>query len=243
MRSGPSGCSRRPAIRACRCRFYQASSSEMFGKAEESPQTEKTPFHPRNPYGCAKLFSYWQTVNYRESYGMFCCNGIMFNHESPRRGETFVTRKITRAATRIKEGLQDKLFLGNLDAKRDWGFAGDYVEAMWLMLQQEQARRLRHRHGPNPFHPRFSRRRLRDRRIGLEKARRDRSALLPARRSRCAPGRLLQGRRNLGLAAQGFLRATRGTDGRRRLGTCQAGAQVGNFQGIFVEAFHTTPRT
>jgi GDPmannose 4,6-dehydratase len=119
-------------------RFYQASSSEMFGKAREAPQTEKTPFHPRSPYGCAKLFGYWQTVNYRESFGMFCCNGIQFNHESPRRGETFVTRKITRAATRIKEGLQEKLFLGNLDAKRDWGFAGDYVEAMWLMLQQER---------------------------------------------------------------------------------------------------------
>jgi GDPmannose 4,6-dehydratase len=119
-------------------RFYQASSSEMFGKVLEVPQTEKTPFYPRSPYGCAKVFSYWQTVNYRESYGMFCCNGILFNHESPRRGETFVTRKITRAATRIKEGLQEKLFLGNLDAKRDWGFAGDYVEAMWLMLQQEK---------------------------------------------------------------------------------------------------------
>ncbi|MCC6126721.1 MAG: GDP-mannose 4,6-dehydratase [Pirellulales bacterium] len=121
-----------------RSRFYQASSSEMFGKVLEVPQTEKTPFYPRSPYGCAKVFSYWQAVNYRESYGMFCCNGILFNHESPRRGETFVTRKITRAATRIKEGLQDKLFLGNLDARRDWGFAGDYVEAMWLMLQQEQ---------------------------------------------------------------------------------------------------------
>lgn len=119
-------------------RFYQASSSEMFGKAAETPQTETTPFHPRSPYGCAKLYSFWQTVNYRESYGMFCCNGILFNHESPRRGETFVTRKITRAATRIKEGLQTKLYLGNLDAKRDWGFAGDYVEAMWLMLQQEK---------------------------------------------------------------------------------------------------------
>jgi len=118
-------------------RFYQASSSEMFGKAAEVPQTEATPFHPRSPYGCAKVYAFWQTVNYRESYGMFCCNGIMFNHESPRRGETFVTRKITRAATRIKEGLQDKLYLGNLDAKRDWGFAGDYVEAMWLMLQQD----------------------------------------------------------------------------------------------------------
>lgn len=119
-------------------RFYQASSSEMYGKVVETPQTETTPFYPRSPYACAKLFSYWQTINYRESYDMFGCNGIMFNHESPRRGETFVTRKITRAATRIKEGLQDKLYLGNLDAKRDWGFAGDYVEAMWLMLQQDE---------------------------------------------------------------------------------------------------------
>src|SRR5678815_3585126 len=119
-------------------RFYQASSSEMYGKVVETPQRETTPFYPRSPYACAKVYSYWQTVNYRESYGMFTCNGILFNHESPRRGETFVTRKITRAATRIKEGLQDKLFLGNLDAKRDWGFAGDYVEAMWLMLQQDQ---------------------------------------------------------------------------------------------------------
>jgi GDPmannose 4,6-dehydratase len=120
-------------------RFYQASSSEMYGLVKETPQTENTPFHPRSPYACAKVYSYWQTVNYRESYNMFACNGILFNHESPRRGETFVTRKITRAATRIKEGLQKKLYLGNLDAKRDWGFAGDYVEAMWLMLQQEKA--------------------------------------------------------------------------------------------------------
>ena len=119
-------------------KFYQASSSEMYGKVVETPQSERTPFHPRSPYGCAKLYSFWQTVNYRESYGLFACNGILFNHESPRRGETFVTRKITRAATRIKEGLQDKLYLGNLDAKRDWGFAGDYVEAMWLMLQQDE---------------------------------------------------------------------------------------------------------
>jgi GDPmannose 4,6-dehydratase len=117
-------------------RFYQASSSEMYGKVRETPQSETTPFHPRSPYACAKVYSFWQTVNYRESYNMYAVNGILFNHESPRRGETFVTRKITRAATRIKEGLQDKLFLGNLDAKRDWGFAGDYVEAMWLMLQQ-----------------------------------------------------------------------------------------------------------
>src|SRR3954467_1103887 len=118
-------------------RFYQASSSEMYGKVVETPQTETTPFHPRSPYACAKVYSYWQTVNYRESYNMYACNGILFNHESPRRGETFVTRKITRAATRIKVGLQDKLFLGNLEAKRDWGFAGDYVEAMWKMLQLE----------------------------------------------------------------------------------------------------------
>src|SRR5947209_19963459 len=117
-------------------RFYQASSSEMYGKVVETPQTESTPFYPRSPYACAKVYSYWQTVNYGEAYGMFCCNGILFNHESPRRGETFVTRKITRGATRIKEGLQKKLYLGNLDAKRDWGFAGDYVEAMWMMLQQ-----------------------------------------------------------------------------------------------------------
>ena len=119
-------------------RFYQASSSEMYGKAVEIPQNEKTPFHPRSPYGCAKVYSFWQTVNYREAYGLFACNGILFNHESPRRGETFVTRKITRAATRIKLALQDKLYLGNLDARRDWGFAGDYVEAMWLILQQER---------------------------------------------------------------------------------------------------------
>jgi GDPmannose 4,6-dehydratase len=118
-------------------KFYQASSSEMYGKVVETPQTEKTPFYPRSPYGCAKAYAFWQTVNYREAYGLFACNGILFNHESPRRGETFVTRKITRAAARIKLGLQDKLYLGNLDAKRDWGFAGDYVETMWLMLQQE----------------------------------------------------------------------------------------------------------
>jgi GDPmannose 4,6-dehydratase len=118
-------------------KFYQASSSEQYGKVVETPQKETTPFYPRSPYACAKVFSFWQTVNYRESYGMFACNGILFNHESPRRGETFVTRKITRAATRIKEGLQKKLYLGNLEAKRDWGFAGDYVEAMWMMLQHD----------------------------------------------------------------------------------------------------------
>ncbi|HTR63372.1 MAG TPA: GDP-mannose 4,6-dehydratase [Candidatus Binataceae bacterium] len=118
-------------------RFYQAGSSEMFGKVAEVPQRETTPFHPRSPYACAKVYGHMQTLNYREAYGLFACNGILFNHESPRRGENFVTRKITRSATRIKLGLQDKLALGNLSARRDWGFAGDYVEAMWMMLQQE----------------------------------------------------------------------------------------------------------
>ena len=116
-------------------KFYQASSSEMFGKVQDVPQRETTPFYPRSPYGAAKVYSYWVTVNYREAYNLFACNGILFNHESPRRGETFVTRKITKAAARIKLGIQQDLFLGNLDAKRDWGFAGDYVEAMWMMLQ------------------------------------------------------------------------------------------------------------
>src|SRR5437870_8961271 len=116
-------------------KFYQASSSEMYGKVQEVPQCETTPFYPRSPYGVAKVYSYWITVNYREAYDLFACNGILFNHESPRRGETFVTRKITKAAARIKLGLQQDLFLGNLDAKRDWGFAGDYIEAMWMMLQ------------------------------------------------------------------------------------------------------------
>jgi len=119
-------------------RFYQASSSEMYGLVQEVPQKETTPFYPRSPYGAAKVYSYWITVNYRESYGMHASNGILFNHESPRRGETFVTRKITRAVAHIKAGLQDKVFLGNLDAKRDWGYAKEYVEAMWLMLQQDQ---------------------------------------------------------------------------------------------------------
>jgi GDPmannose 4,6-dehydratase len=119
-------------------RFYQASSSEMFGKVQAVPQTETTPFYPRSPYGVAKVYGHWITVNYRESYGMFCCSGILFNHEGPRRGREFVTRKITDTAARIKLGLEQQLKLGNLDAKRDWGYAGDYVRAMWLMLQQSQ---------------------------------------------------------------------------------------------------------
>lgn len=120
-------------------RFYQAGSSEMYGKVQAVPQKETTPFYPRSPYACAKVYAHWQTVNYRESYGMFACNGILFNHESPRRGETFVTRKISRAVARIVAGQQKKLYLGNLDSKRDWGYAKDYVRAMWLMLQQDQA--------------------------------------------------------------------------------------------------------
>lgn len=118
-------------------RFYQASTSELYGKVRETPQKESTPFYPRSPYAAAKLYGYWITINYREAYGMFACNGILFNHESPIRGETFVTRKITRAVARIKLGLQDNMYLGNLDARRDWGYAGDYVKAMWLMLQQD----------------------------------------------------------------------------------------------------------
>lgn len=131
------------AIRICglekSCRFYQASTSELYGLVQETPQSETTPFYPRSPYAVAKLYAYWIVVNYREAYGMYACNGILFNHESPKRGETFVTRKITRAVARIKLGLQDKLYLGNLDAQRDWGYAGDYVELMWLMLQQDKA--------------------------------------------------------------------------------------------------------
>ena len=128
------------AIRAVnlKIKFYQASSSEMFGKGREVPQTEKTQFYPRSPYGVAKIYGHWITVNYRESYNMFCCSGILFNHESPRRGLEFITRKVTNAAAKIKLGLSNELRLGNLDAKRDWGFAGDYVKAMWLMLQQEK---------------------------------------------------------------------------------------------------------
>lgn len=119
-------------------KFYQASSSEMYGKVMEVPQNEETPFYPRSPYACAKVYAYWITKNYRESYGMYACNGVLFNHESERRGPTFVTRKITRAVARIKAGLQKKVYLGNLDAQRDWGYAPDYVEAMWLMMQQEE---------------------------------------------------------------------------------------------------------
>ena len=122
-----------------KARFYQASSSEMYGQAKEIPQRETTPFYPRSPYGAAKVYAYWVTVNYRESYGLFACNGILFNHESPRRGETFVTRKVSRAVARIQAGMDNELYLGNLEAKRDWGYAKEYVEAIWLMLQQDRS--------------------------------------------------------------------------------------------------------
>ena len=147
-------------------RFYQASSSEMFGSSPP-PQNEKTPFRPRSPYGAAKVYAYWMAVNYREAYGLFACNGILFNHESPRRGETFVTRKITQAIAQILCGKQNKLYLGNLEAKRDWGYAPEYVEAMWLMLQQGRAGRLRHRHRRNALRKAICRGSLRIRRLGL----------------------------------------------------------------------------
>ncbi len=142
-----------------KARVYQAGSSEMFGLVRETPQSEKTPFYPRSPYGVAKVFGHWTAVNYRESYGMHVCNGILFNHESPRRGENFVTRKITMGLAAIKKGKAKQLRLGNLDAKRDWGYARDYVEAMWLMLQQRTARRLRGRHGGDPHRARVPARR------------------------------------------------------------------------------------
>ena len=163
-------------------RFYQASSSEMFGKVQEIPQRESTPFYPRSPYGCAKVYAYWITVNYRESYNLFACNGILFNHESPRRGETFVTRKITRAVAHILAGLQDKLYLGNLDAKRDWGYAREYVEAMWLMLQQAQPDDLCHRHRGNAQCPGIPRSGLRLRQSRLAETCGNRSRILSAGR-------------------------------------------------------------
>ena len=169
-------------------KFYQASSSEMYGEAAETPQTEITPFHPRSPYGVAKVYSYWQVVNYREAYGMFATNGILFNHESPRRGETFVTRKITRAATRIKLGLQDALYLGNLDAERDWGFAGDYVEAMWLMLQQDEPDDFVDRDRRAPLGHRVPDRIVRVAGARLARLRQDRPPIPATVRGRIAPG-------------------------------------------------------
>ena len=216
-----------------RPRFYQASSSEMFGKAAESPQTETTRFHPRSPYGVAKAYAYAITVNYREAYSLHASNGILFNHESPRRGETFVTRKITRAAGRIATGLQDVLYLGNLDARRDWGFAGDFVEAMWLMLQRDEpgdyvvatgrdahgARvlrsRLRPRRLPAPLDGLRSRRDGRREEIGRRARARRRALLPPGRGGRPSRGRV-QGAARAGLDAEGDVRGPREHDGGRR---------------------------
>ena len=162
-------------------RFYQASSSEMFGKVREVPQTEMTPFYPRSPYGVSKVFAHYITVNYRESYGLFAVSGMLFNHESPRRGIEFVTRKVTDGVARIKLGLADSLSIGNLDAQRDWGFAGDYVRAMWLMLQQDAARRLRHCHRREPLRARADRDRVRARRARLAEIREGRSGAAATR--------------------------------------------------------------
>ena len=177
-------------------RIYQASSSEMFGKVREVPQTELTPFYPRSPYGVSKVFAHYITVNYRESYDLFAVSGMLFNHESPRRGLEFVTRKVTDGVARIKLGLADTLSLGNLDAQRDWGFAGDYVRAMWLMLQQDRAGRLRHRHRHQPLGARPGRDRLRARRARLAASTCALDpALHPAGRSRAPDRRQLEGAR------------------------------------------------
>ena len=174
-------------------RVYQASSSEMFGKVREVPQSELTPFYPRSPYGVSKVFAHYITVNYRESYDLFAVSGMLFNHESPRRGLEFVTRKVTDGVARIKLGLADTLALGNLDAQRDWGFAGDYVQAMWLMLQQERAGRLRHRHRREPFGSRAGGGGVRARRPRLAAPRSTRSRPDSAGRSRAPDRRQLQG--------------------------------------------------
>ncbi len=185
-----------------RPRFYQASSSEMFGKALEVPQTERTAFHPRSPYACAKVFAYWATRNYREAYGLHASNGILFNHESPRRGETFVTRKITRAVAHIKAGLQDKLFLGNLDARRDWGYAKEYVEAMWLMLQAERPDDYVIATGETHSVREFLDAAFRHAGLDWQKYVEIEPALLSARRSGRARGRLRQGPARTGLGTQ-----------------------------------------
>ena len=183
-------------------RFYQASSSEMYGKVLEVPQSEVTAFYPRSPYGVAKVYGHFITVNYRECYGLFAVSGILFNHESPRRGLEFVTRKITDGVARIKLGLATELRLGNLDAERDWGFAGDYVEAMWLMLQQDDARRLRHRDGRDALRPGVRRGGLRARRARWRAARRHRPGVHAPGRGRSADRRPGAGPRGARLEAR-----------------------------------------
>ena len=199
-------------------KFYQASSSEMYGSAPP-PQGLDTPFHPRSPYACAKLYAHWQTINYREAYGMFACSGILFNHESPRRGESFVTRKVTLGATRIKEGLQKKLVMGNLDAKRDWGFAGDYVRAMWMMLQQDKPEDYVVATGETHSVREFLELAFSYRRARLSRLRRVRPQVHPPVRSRCLAGRSDQGARSPGMEAGGRLPRPGQDDGRARPGT------------------------
>ena len=205
-------------------RFYQASSSEMYGKVRAVPQSEDTPFHPRSPYGVSKVFGHYITVNYRESYGMFACSGILFNHESPRRGLEFVTRKVTDGVARIKLGLADALPLGNLDARRDWGFAGDYVKAMWLMLQQDTPGRLRGRHRRDAPGARARRDRVQPRRARLGEVRQARPALHPPGRGGPAHRRPDQGAHPARLEAGGRLPRARDDDGRRRRRAAREGA-------------------
>ena len=212
-------------------KFYQASSSELYGLAQETPQKETTPFYPRSPYACAKAYAFYMVRNYREAYGLFACNGILFNHESPRRGETFVSRKITRAATRISVGLQDKLYLGNLEARRDWGYAPEYVEAMWLMLQQETARRLCHCHRGNSLRQRICRGGVQPARIGLAEARGNRPALYPSHGSRSPSGRLFQSRKESGMEAQGSVQGSGADHGRSRPRAGQARSAYEQLQG------------
>ena len=199
------------AIRTRRpeARFYQASSSEMFGHALETPQTERTPFHPRSPYGVAKVFAHYVTVNYREAYGLFAVSGILFNHESPRRGLEFVTRKITDGAARIKLGLAQELRLGNLDARRDWGFAGDYVRAMWLMLAEDEPADFVVGTGEESLRPRLRGRRLRPRRTRPGRARRRGPGAPPPRRGRQPRGRLDPRARAARLDARDLVRGAR----------------------------------
>ncbi len=197
-------------------RVYQAGSSEMFGLVQETPQTERTPFHPRSPYAVSKVYGHWMAVNYRESYGMHVSNGILFNHESPRRGENFVTRKITMGVAAIKQGREKELRLGNLDAKRDWGYAKDYVEAMWRMLQQRGARRLRDRHRRDPLRPGVLRGGVRLRGPRLEGLREGGPEVLPPGRGGPASRGFPQGAAGARLDASGHLQGAREAHGRGR---------------------------
>ena len=208
-------------------RFYQASSSEMFGKVRETPQTEDTPFYPRSPYGVSKVFAHYITVNYRESYDLFAASGILFNHESPRRGLEFVTRKVTDGVARIKLGLADSLTLGNLDARRDWGFAGDYVRAMWMMLQQDSPGDYVVATGCQPLGSGSGSDRVRPRRAGLAAARQDRSELFAPGRSRSPDRRFHQSAYRAGMATRGRLRGPGHQDGGRRPSTASRGVGSG----------------